>query len=119
MVSKNTSAFVTIGELAKYLDLIDEKTKKPKTHVIRFWEKNFKLLKPSLILNKHRYYSDKDIEIFKRVKFLLKEQGMTIKGANKLLDEEYSVDYKNMNNISSANKLLKLRNIIKDIKKIL
>ena len=44
---------------------------------------------------------------------------MTIKGANKLLDEEYSVDYKNMNNISSAKKLLKLRNIIKDIKKIL
>ncbi len=44
---------------------------------------------------------------------------MTIKGANNLLNKEYSVDYKNLNNISANNKLIKLKKIIKDIKKIL
>ena len=119
MVNKSASAFKTIGELAKELELIDEVTGKPKTHVIRFWEQKFKILKPSIIIKKHRYYSETDVEIFKRVKYLLKDMGMTISGANKLLQNEYSVDYKNMNNISSNNKLIKLKQIIKEIKKIL
>lgn len=119
MLNKSSEAFKTIGELAKELDLIDKTTGKPKTHVIRFWEKNFKILSASVVIKKHRYYSDTDVQIFKRVKYLLKDKGMTIKGANNLLNKEYSVDYTNLNNISANNKLIKLKQIIKDIKKIL
>jgi len=69
MLNKSVEAFKTIGELAKELDLIDKTTGKAKTHVIRFWEKNFNILKPSIVIKKHRYYSDTDIQIFKRVKY--------------------------------------------------
>ena len=119
MIDKKPSAFKTISEVANELLLIDKNTNKPKTHVIRFWEKKFKILKPSLVLKKHRYYSENDVEILKRIKFLLKDKGMTINGANKLIEKEYSIDYKKINNISSTAKLVKLKQIIKDIKKIL
>ena len=119
MKEAKNSAFKSIGQLAEEIDLIDRVTGKPKTHVIRFWEKKFKILKPSVVLNSHRYYSRGDIELFRRVKFLLKDKGMTIKGATKLIDDEYSIDYKKMNNISSSTKLVKIKKIIKDIKNIL
>jgi len=115
--SKN-AVFKSIGQLAEEIDLIDKVTGKPKTHVIRFWEKKFKILKPSMVLNSHRYYSEADIDLFRRVKILLKDKGMTIKGAIKLIDDEYSIDYKKMNNISSSTKLVKIKRIIKDIKNI-
>ena len=116
--SKNAN-FKSIGQLAEEINLIDKVTGKPKTHVIRFWEKKFKILKPSVILNRHRYYSEADIRLFRRVKILLKDKGMTIKGAIKQIDDEYSIDYKKMNNITSTIKLVKIRKIIKDIKNIL
>lgn len=119
MVEKKSSALKTIGEVAKELMIIDKNSGKPKTHVIRFWEKKFKILNPSLVLKKHRYYSEYEINILKKIKFLLKDQGLTIKGANKILEKEYSVDYKLINNINRTEKLSKLKNIIKDIKKIL
>ena len=119
MLKKKTTAFKNISELAKEIGLIDKTTHKPKTHVIRFWEKKFKRLKPSLLLNSRRYYSEGDIRLFKRVKMLLKDKGMTIKGAIIAIENEYSVDYKKINNIRSENKLLKINKIIKDIKKIL
>ena len=111
-------AFKGISQLAREIDLIDKVTGKAKNHVIRFWEKKFKILKPSIIINNHRYYSEEDIKLFKKVKILLKEKGMTIKGAIKLIDEEYSIDYKKMDNISSSVKLKKIKKIIKEIKNI-
>ena len=72
MVNKSMSAFKTIGELAKELELIDEVTGKPKTHVIRFWEQKFKILKPSIIIKKHRYYSETDVEILKELSIYLR-----------------------------------------------
>jgi DNA-binding transcriptional MerR regulator len=119
MKDAKNAVFKSIGELAEEIDLIDKVTGKPKTHVIRFWEKKFKILKPSMVLNSHRYYSEADIDLFRRVKILLKDKGMTIKGAIKLIDDEYSIDYKKMNNISSSTKLVKIKKIIKDIKNIL
>ena len=119
MLKKKFGAFKNISELAAEIGLIDKSTGKPKTHVIRFWEKKFKILKPSLLLNKRRYYSEADIKLFRRVKTLLKDKGMTIKGAIIAIEKEYSVDYKKINNISSENNLLKINKIIKELKEIL
>ena len=74
-----------ISEVCKYLNLIDLKSKKPNTHVLRYWEKEFKQIKPKKI-NNRRYYSSKQVEIIKMVKFLLKNKGMTIIGVKNILN---------------------------------
>jgi DNA-binding transcriptional MerR regulator len=119
MAEKEISALKTISEVAKEIGLVDERTGKAKTHVIRFWEKKFKQLKPSVILNKHRYYSNKQIQILKKIKDLLKNKGLTIKGANKVLETEYNVDYNKSNNINAHTKVKNIKKIIKEIKKII
>ena len=58
---------INISELAKSLDLIDNKTKKPLNHILRFWEKEFKQIKP-VTINKRRYYSKKQVGIIKLIK---------------------------------------------------
>ena len=78
--------FYKISELSKELNLVDPKTKKPLNHVIRYWESEFKEIKPKKI-NNIRYYSVEQIEIIKKIKFLLKKKGMTILGVKKLLDK--------------------------------
>tara|TARA_B110001452_G_C14979109_1_gene342245 strand:+ start:88 stop:468 length:381 start_codon:yes stop_codon:yes gene_type:complete len=75
---------LNISELSKLLDLIDSKTQKPSNHILRFWEKEFKQIKPT-ILNKRRYYSLPQTKLIKLIKFLLKDQGMTIKGVKNIL----------------------------------
>ena len=79
------SKLINISELSKILNLIDSKTKKPANHVLRYWEKEFKEIKPKKI-NKRRYYSSKQIEKIKFIKFLLKNKGMSIMGAKKMLN---------------------------------
>jgi len=76
---------ITISELSKKLNLINPKNKKPLNHVLRYWESEFKLIKPKII-NKRRYYSHKQIEFIKLIKYLLKDQGMTIKGVKNVLN---------------------------------
>ena len=61
-----------------------QKKKKPLNHVLRYWEKEFKEIKPRKI-NNRRYYSSKQVEIIKKIKFLLKNKGMTISGVKNLL----------------------------------
>ena len=79
--------FIGIGDLCKTLDLIDIKTKKPLNHVLRYWEKEFKQIKPVMI-KKRRYYSEKQIKIFKLIKYLLKDKGMTINGVKNILKSD-------------------------------
>ena len=74
-----------ISELSKILNLIDPKTKKPQNHILRYWEKEFRVIKPKKI-NNRRYYSLKQVEKAKTIKFLLKNQGMTISGVKSLLN---------------------------------
>ena len=76
--------FIGIGDLCKILGLIDIKTKKPLNHVLRYWEKEFKEIKPKLI-NKRRYYSVDQVELIKKIKFLLKNKGMTISGVKNVI----------------------------------
>tara|TARA_B100001057_G_scaffold394560_1_gene403795 strand:+ start:305 stop:685 length:381 start_codon:yes stop_codon:yes gene_type:complete len=76
---------VNISELSKILDLFDPLTKKPLNHTIRFWETKFKVIKPKKI-NNRRYYTPKQVEIIKIIKFLLKNRGMTIMGVKRLIN---------------------------------
>ena len=90
--TKDDDAYKTIGEAAKELDLIDKKTGKIQTHVIRYWESQFKQIKPTIRAGRRRYYSKKNISLINNIKFLLKEKGLTIKGVKKVL-ENTSLDF--------------------------
>jgi len=75
---------VNITELSKELELTNKKTKKPLNHTLRYWEKEFKEIKPTII-KKRRYYSPKQVNTIKLIKFLLKNKGLTIKGVKNIL----------------------------------
>ena len=75
---------ITISELSKILDLVDSKNQKPLNHVLRYWEKEFKQIKPKIV-NNRRYYSSQQVETIQMIKFLLKNKGMTITGVKKAL----------------------------------
>ena len=76
-----------ISQLSKKLKLVNPDTKRPLNHIVRYWEKEFKQIKPKII-NKHRYYNNKQLETFKLIKFLLKDKGMTIKGVKNILNSK-------------------------------
>ena len=123
-MNKIDSDYKTIGEVAKILNLINKKTGSLNTHTIRFWEKEFKQIKPRILTGKRRYYDLKTINILARVKYLLKDQGMTINGVKKLLNgnKSFNLDEISNNSINVDNKLInkikKISNLIKQIKKI-
>ena len=82
---KSPEAYKTIGEIAKELNLINKKTGSLQTHTLRYWEKDIKQIKPKIMAGKRRYYSKKNFEIIKLIKFLLKDKGFTINGVKKIL----------------------------------
>ena len=112
--------YKSIGEVAKILNLIDNKSGKLSTHTIRFWEKEFKIIKPFIFSGKRRYYDDKMINILKKIKFLLKNKGMTIKGVKKQLQKDDSaldeVNNKTINKKIIKTKISKISDLIKEIK---
>ena len=84
---KDKDAYKTIGETAKELNLIDKKTGKIQTYIIRYWESQFKQIKPSIRAGRRRYYSKRNIQLINYIKFLLKEKGLTINGVKKILKD--------------------------------
>tara|TARA_Y100000389_G_scaffold16355_1_gene14451 strand:+ start:428 stop:799 length:372 start_codon:yes stop_codon:yes gene_type:complete len=121
-MNKKDYAYKTIGEVAKILGLKSKNNHSLPTHTIRFWEKEFKQIKPKILGNKRRYYDTDAINILKKIKFLLKDQGMTIKGAKQILKNSEPLKLDEMANKSiKANdlryKLVKISNIIKKLKK--
>ena len=90
-MKKLPSAYKTIGEVARLLNLVNKKNGNLNTHTIRFWEKEIKQIRPKILTGNRRYYDKHTIEILKKVKFLLKEQGMTINGVRKLLNNDKSL----------------------------
>ena len=80
------SKMLDISSVSKILNLINPTTKKPQNYILRYWEKEFKVIKPKKI-NNRRYYSAKQVEIIKMIKFLLKNKGMTICGVKTLLNK--------------------------------
>ena len=120
-MNKSDSAYKTIGEVAKILNLKSNNKGNLPTHVIRFWETQFKQIKPKILNSNRRYYDEKAINLLKKVKFLLKDQGMTIKGVKKILNNEDSLklDESTDKSISAKNlrnKLLKISNKLKELK---
>ena len=119
-MNENNKIYKTIGEVAKILNLIDKKTGKLSTHTIRFWEKQFKQVKPNIFAGRRRYYDHKSIEILKKIQFLLKNKGMTINGVKKYLNDENSKldvnDNKTINEKIIKTKINKISNLIKSIK---
>ncbi len=120
-MNKNTNAYKTIGEVVKILKLKSKKGENLPTHTIRFWEKSFKQIKPKILSGNRRYYDQKNIDLLKKIKFLLKDQGMTIKGVKKILDDNLilKLDEKSNQTINSENfrnKIVKISNLLKDLK---
>ena len=85
---KNKNQMLNISQAAKMLGLKNKKNEKHATHILRFWEKKFKQLKPTILSGNRRYYSAKNMEVLKMIIFLLKEQSLTIKGTIKLMNKD-------------------------------
>ena len=122
-MDKSDSAYKTIGEVAKILQLKSKKKGVLPTHTIRFWETQFKQIKPKILNANRRYYDEGTINLLKKVKFLLKDKGMTINGVKKVLKGEESLELDEMANNSIKadnlkNKLTKISNIIKNLKNL-
>ena len=120
-MDKSDSTYKTIGEVAKILNLKSNKKGELPTHIIRFWETQFKQIKPKILNSNRRYYDEDCINLLKKVKFLLKEQGMTINGVKKILNGEQSLELDEMANNSIKadnlrNKLVKISKIVKNLK---
>ena len=122
---KKENAYKSIGEVAKLLNLVSQKTGKLNTHTIRFWEKEFRQIRPKIFSGKRRYYDNKTIEILKKIKFLLKERGMTINGVKKHLINKNSFDLDELSytSINSKNnnlksKIEKISKLVKEIKNL-
>ena len=122
-MDKSDSAYKTIGEVAKILNLKSNKKGEVPTHIIRFWETQFKQIKPKILNSNRRYYDEDSINLLKKVKFLLKDQGMTINGVKKILNGDQSLELDEManNSIKADNlkiKLVKISKILKNLKEL-
>ena len=121
-MNKSDSAYKTIGEVVKILKLKSNKKGALPTHTIRFWETQFKQIKPKILNGNRRYYDKDCINLLQKVKFLLKDQGMTINGVKKVLNGDLSLELDEMlNNSIKANnlrnKLVNISEIVKTLKK--
>ena len=118
IMKKSSKAYKTIGEVAEILELNSIGNKK-NTHTIRYWESEFKQIKP-IIINKRRHYDSKNIELLKKIKFLLKDKGMTISGVKKQLNDDFfDIDPNENKTINALNlkyKLNKINKLVKDLK---
>ena len=118
-MKKSNEAYKSIGEVAKILNLINKKNGSLNTHTIRFWEKEFKSIKPRILAGRRRYYDNSTIETLKKIKFLLKNQGMTIKGVKKALSSSTSFNLDDLSNKSiNINKKLVIKKKIDKISKL-
>ena len=120
-MQKNNNAYKTIGEVVKILDLKSKKKNSSPTHTLRFWEKKFKQIRPKILYGNRRYYDEKDIKLLKKIHFLLKEQGMTINGVKKILDNNDPLkldenENKSINQLEIKNRLKKISSLIKKLK---
>ena len=112
--------FIDISELSKKLNLINKKTGKPANYILRFWEKEFNGIKPIILKGNRRYYDQNQVDKIKYIKFLLKDKGLTIKGAKKVLKDKKNIDETDINTIRNdylkKNIKNKSKNILKRIR---
>lgn len=102
---KNDKSYYSIGELAKMF--------KVKASLIRYWEKEFTILKPFKNRNGNRMFTKKDIENFHLIYNLVKEKRMTLEGAKKALkDNKEGVE----NNFKIVKNLEKIKSLLTELK---
>ena len=127
MSEKSAEALKTIGEVAKELNLIELETGKAKTYILRFWEKEFPQLKPKLRAKGRRYYTAENVQLLKKIRYLLKDKGLTIKGAKKIIEnniDDIEVDDFERKDISTNDllnkkeKLIRIKKIITELKNL-
>ncbi len=122
-MNKSDQAYKTIGEVVRILNLKNKSGQDTATHTIRFWEKEFKQIKPKILSGNRRYYDKINVDLLKKIKFLLKDQGMTINGVKKLLNSGHSNELDEISNKTIKadnlrNKITNISKIIKDLKNI-
>ena len=122
-MSKYDSAYKTIGEVVKILDLKNKSGNSTPTHTLRYWEKEFKQIKPKILSGNRRYYNKTNVDLLKKIKFLLKDQGLTINGAKKVLNSTNSneldeISNKTIRTDNLRNKINNISNIIKSLKNL-
>ena len=121
--NKSDQAYKTIGEVVELLDLKTRSGNKSSTHTIRYWEKEFKQIKPKILSGNRRYYNKSNVDLLKKIKFLLKEQGMTINGVKKILNKGHSnhldeISNKSIRTGNLRNKISNISKIVKDLKNL-
>ena len=89
-----------------------------KSHVLRFWEKKFKLAKPNKIINGRRYYSSLDIKNLSFIKKLLYDEGFTIKGATNFINKNKN-DSVETKELQINKKILEIESLISQGKNFL
>ena len=127
--NNNEEPYKSISETARELGLVNKKNGYIQTHTLRYWETQFKQIKPIIGAGKRRYYSKKIINVVKYIQFLLKDKGLTITGVKKILDNKDTLSIDGDTNFSVynpvsrntgviKNKIKKISKIAKEIKKI-
>jgi len=105
---KNDKLLYPIGEVAKMFNV--------NTSLIRFWEKEFDIIKPKKNKKGNRFFTNDDIKNFNLIFHLVKEKGLTLKGAKlKLKNEKNST----LNNFKLVSKLQEIKNLLIEVKNIL
>ena len=118
--NKLKNSYKTISEVVKLLNIRSQNKINNQTHTLRYWESQFKQIKPIKINNRH-YYDQKNIDILLKIQYLLKIQGMTINGVKRFLNNEnLNIDENHKKIISSLNikfRLNKINTLLKNLKK--
>ena len=120
MTSNQKKSYKTISEVVKILNMTKQNGSNSQSHTIRYWQTQFKQIKP-IKINNRRYYDQKNIDILIKIQYLLKNEGMTINGVKKVLNSNnLNIDENYKKIISSYDirfRLNKINNIIKTLKK--
>ena len=122
-MDKSENAYKTISEVVEIIGLKSKKGKLKPTHTLRYWEKEFNQIKPRILKGSRRYYDEKNIELLKKIHFLLKDRGMTINGVKKFLKNKETLELDEISNRSISklnirNKVTKISNPVKNLKKL-
>ncbi len=122
-MGKSENAYKTISEVVEIIGLKSKKGKLKPTHTLRYWEKEFNQIKPRILKGSRRYYDEKNIELLKKIHFLLKDRGMTINGVKKFLKNKETLELDEISNRSISksnirNKVTKISNLVKNLKKL-
>ena len=104
--SKVEKLYYSIGEVARIF--------KVNTSLIRFWEKEFDIIKPKKNKKGNRFFTKQDIDHLHLIYHLVKERGMTLNGAKKKLKENKDDTINNFEVIKSLNEIKNLLTEIKD-----